>query len=47
MNPSFCQIHRDFRDDILGCYTNYETSIADQDNFGAYDDDCKELRLNL
>ena len=35
-----CIVHRDFRDDIEGCYTNFDKSKQDQNVFGAYDQDC-------
>ena len=40
-HPFASVVHRDFRDDILGCYTNFEISMSDQNPFGAYEEVCK------
>ena len=35
-----CVIHRDFREDILGCYTNFDKSVEDTNPMAAYESDC-------
>lgn len=37
-----CVIHRDFRDDIQGCYQNFDAANEETREFGAFNEDCSE-----